>query len=69
MSPDTISRIEKGHATPSTLNLLKIADALGILEHLVTAIDPYESDVGRMRASERLPQRVRHRNLTGGGDA
>jgi hypothetical protein len=27
----------------------------------VRAIDPYETDVGRMRADEHLPQRVRRR--------
>lgn len=68
VSPDTISRIENGNAASSTLNLLKIADALGILDQLVAAVDPYGSDIGRMRAGEHLPQRVRHRDLSGGSD-
>jgi hypothetical protein len=42
--------------------------ALGLMDALPRALDPYESDVGRLRADEQLPQRVRPRDLTGGGD-
>lgn len=46
----------------STLeSLLRVARALGVLDTLASAIDPYESDIGRLRAGEALPQRVRHR--------
>lgn len=41
---------------------LRVARALGILESLASAIDPYRSDVGRLRSGEALPQRVRHRS-------
>lgn len=39
---------------------LRIARALGVLEDLASSIDPYQSDVGRLRSAEILPRRVRH---------
>ncbi len=60
VSPDTVSRIESGRSV-STENLLRVARALGVLDALTAAVDPYATDVGRLRADERLPQRVRHR--------
>jgi hypothetical protein len=30
-----------------------------VLDAIVTATDPYETDLGRARADERLPKRVR----------
>lgn len=41
-------------------NLLKVARALGVLDQLVLSLDPYSTDVGRLRADEQLPGRVRH---------
>jgi len=56
----TVHRLEAGDG--ATLeNLLRVARALGILDTLVAALDPYNSDVGRLRADEVLPQRVRGR--------
>ena len=37
---------------------------LGLLENLPQALDPLASDVGRIRSEQRLPQRVRPRQLT-----
>lgn len=56
----TLRMIESGTGGPSLENVLRVARALGRLGDIVEATDPYESDVGRMRADERLPQRVRH---------
>ena len=42
-------------------SLLRVTRALGVLGALASALDPYASDVGRLRAGETLPQRVRHR--------
>jgi transcriptional regulator with XRE-family HTH domain len=42
---------------------LRVARALGILEALSEALDPYRTDIGRLRSEETLPQRVRHRAL------
>jgi len=54
----TVLRLETGEG--STLeNLLRVARALGVLDELTKAIDPYATDVGRLRAQERLPERVR----------
>src|SRR5680860_7627 len=54
----TILRLEAGQGTSSE-NLLRVARALGVLESLSGALDPYASDVGRLRADESLPARVR----------
>ena len=58
ISRHTVLRLE--HGDGATLeNLLRIARALGVLDLLVGAIDPYKTDVGRLRSEETLPQRVR----------
>ncbi|MGH2893215.1 MAG: transcriptional regulator, partial [Solirubrobacteraceae bacterium] len=38
----------------------------GLLDQVTAAFDPLNSDVGRLRAGEQLPTRVRPRRLTGG---
>jgi len=68
VSRDTVVRLEKGDGGVSLENLLRILRALGILDSLPKALDPYETDVGRLRSEEQLPQRVRPRDLTGRGD-
>jgi transcriptional regulator with XRE-family HTH domain len=55
---DTVTRLESGHDV-SAENLLRIARALGVLDSIAEALDPYATDVGRMRADEALPDRVR----------
>jgi transcriptional regulator with XRE-family HTH domain len=44
-------------------SVLRVARALGVLDSLAAAIDPYETDVGRLRSEEILPRRVRHRAM------
>ncbi len=61
VSPDTVGRLERGESV-STENLLRVARALGVLGMLEGAVDPYSTDVGRLRADELLPKRVRHRS-------
>jgi hypothetical protein len=39
--------------------MLRVTRALGVLDSLVEALDPYVTDVGRLRSEEALPQRVR----------
>jgi transcriptional regulator with XRE-family HTH domain len=58
ISRHTVLRLEHGDGA-TTENLLRIARALGILDLLVGAIDPYKTDVGRLRSDETLPKRVR----------
>ena len=58
VSVDTLSRIERGKGA-SLENVVRVVRALGLVDTLVSAIDPYESDLGRLRADEALPDRVR----------
>ncbi len=60
VSVSTLARIESGQGA-SLENLLRVARALGVLDRVVGAFDPYETDVGRMRADEALPTRVRRK--------
>lgn len=57
---NTVLRLEKGEGA-SLENALRVARALGVLDLLAAALDPYATDVGRLRADESLPARVRHR--------
>jgi DNA-binding XRE family transcriptional regulator len=65
ISRDTLVRLESGDGGVSLENVLRVLRGLGILENVHQALDPYESDIGRLRSEERLPQRVRPRDLTG----
>ncbi len=55
----TLGKIESGHGDVSFTSILKVARALGVLDALVLATDPYETDLGRARADQTLPRRVR----------
>jgi transcriptional regulator with XRE-family HTH domain len=59
ISRDTLRAIEQGRGSPSTENLLRVLRALGVMEKVVASADPYTTDVGRLRAGEDLPRRVR----------
>jgi DNA-binding transcriptional regulator LsrR (DeoR family) len=48
--------------------LVRVLRGLGVLDSVHRALDPYETDVGRMRSDEQLPRRVRPRRLTGRDD-
>ncbi|MDA8068866.1 MAG: helix-turn-helix domain-containing protein [Actinomycetota bacterium] len=63
VSVNTVSRLATDPGSVSLENTLRIARALGILDPLVAAADPLSTDIGRLRAGERLPQRVRHPNV------
>jgi transcriptional regulator with XRE-family HTH domain len=54
----TIMRLENGGGA-TVENLLRVCRALGVLDLLVVALDPYRTDVGRLRSEEALPKRVR----------
>lgn len=58
VSRHTVMRIESGEGS-SLENLLRVARALGVLDQLASSVDPYATDVGRLRSEEALPQRVR----------
>jgi transcriptional regulator with XRE-family HTH domain len=58
LSRHTVMRLENGEGA-SLESVLRIARALGVLDSLVAALDPYATDVGRLRSEEALPERVR----------
>ena len=59
VSRATISRLENGDPTVSFETFLNVCRALSSLDAVVEATDPYETDYGRIRADQALPQRVR----------
>ena len=64
VSQSTVSRFASDPGSVSVENMLRIARAVGILDQVVAATDPLNTDLGRMRSGEQLPQRIRHpRNL------
>jgi transcriptional regulator with XRE-family HTH domain len=64
LSVNTLRRLEKGDGGVSIENLMRALRGLGVLDQLLAALDPYESDIGRLRSTESLPRRVRPRRLT-----
>jgi transcriptional regulator with XRE-family HTH domain len=62
VSRHTVMRLENG-ASVGMESVLRIARALGVLDSLAAALDPYATDVGRMRSEEALPERVRRPRL------
>lgn len=66
VSRGVLVRLENGDGGVGIENLLRILRALGLMERLPTALDPYETDVGRLRSEEQLPHRVRPRSLIRG---
>jgi transcriptional regulator with XRE-family HTH domain len=68
----TLQRIEAADLGVSVESLLRVLRGLGLLENVSRAVDPLQSDVGRLRSGEGLPKRVRPRRLSvdgGGSDA
>lgn len=61
----TLRSLEHGEGSASLENTLRVARAIGMLDALAQALDPYTTDVGRLRTDERLPTRVRPRHADG----
>lgn len=59
VSRGTISRLENGDAAVSFGTFVNVCSALGIVDLVANSTDPYETDLGRARADQKLPQRVR----------
>lgn len=59
VSRSTISRIENGDPTVSFATFLNVCRSVGIIDRVVEATDPYETELGRVRADQELPRRVR----------
>ena len=56
---DTLRRIETGHPGVSIGNVAQVLRALGILDQVVSAVDPLASDIGRLRAGRLTRKRAR----------
>jgi len=67
VSRGVVRRLEAGDGGVSVENLLRILRALGVAELMTDALDPLNSDIGRLRAEQALPERVRPRRLSGDG--
>lgn len=59
ISRPTLRKVETGDPTVTLETFLNVLRALGRLEAVVQALDPYETELGRARADQRLPIRVR----------
>lgn len=59
ISRSTLNAIESGRGGVSIENVLRVLRALGVMDTMVDSIDPYETDMGRLRADQKLPKRIR----------
>jgi len=60
ISAPTLRKLEHGDPSVTLETYLNVLRALGRLDDAVTALDPYETELGRARADQVLPKRVRH---------
>ena len=58
VSVPTVQALEAGRPV-STDTLARVLRGLGVLDMLTGALDPMNTDVGRLRAHQTLPERVR----------
>lgn len=70
VSPQTISRLEKGESGISLGVYAKVLFALGLLDNLLQVTDPAADKAGLDLADEALPERIRYsrHSTTGDGD-
>jgi len=59
ISRPTLRKLETGDPSVRLDVFLRVLRALGQLDRMVEALDPYETDLGRARADWSLPTRVR----------
>lgn len=59
VSRSSVSKVENGDSSVGFETILRISRALGVLQQWEDALDPLATDLGRARAEERLPKRVR----------
>jgi transcriptional regulator with XRE-family HTH domain len=59
ISQGTYSKIEQGQTSVGLHAFLEVLRSLGLLDSFTHSLDPYETDLGRARADEHLPKRVR----------
>lgn len=56
---DTLRKIETGNPNVRFTNVAQVLRALGVLDRAVDAVDPLNSDIGRLRAGNLTKKRVR----------
>lgn len=56
---DTLRKIESGNATVGFGSVAQVLRALGVLDQVVGAVDPLNSDIGRLRAGDLARKRAR----------
>ena len=56
---DTLRKIEAGDPGVSFRSVTQVLRALGLLDHVVDATDPLNSDIGRLRAGNLTKKRAR----------
>lgn len=56
---DTLRKIESGSPNVSFSNVAQVLRALGVLDQAVKAVDPLNSDIGRLRAGNLAKKRAR----------
>ncbi len=59
ISAPTLRKLEHGDPSVTLETYLNVLRALGRLDDAVSALDPYETELGRARADQVLPKRVR----------
>ena len=60
ISSPTLWKLESGDPGVSIGVFLDVARALGFAEQLLDATDPLQTELGKARAGQALPKRVRH---------
>ncbi len=56
---DTLRKIETGDPGVGFGNVAQVLRALGVLDQVVSAVDPLSSDIGRLRAGSLAKKRAR----------
>ena len=56
---DTLRKIEAGDPSAGFGNVAQVLRALGVLDQVVEAVDPLNSDIGRLRAGSLAKKRAR----------
>lgn len=56
---DTLRKIENGDPSVSFRSVTQVLRAVGVLDQVVKAVDPLNSDIGRLRAGNLAKKRAR----------
>ncbi len=55
----TLRKLEHGDPTVGLESFLDVLRSLGAIDYLLDGLDPFDTPIGRHRAMEQLPERVR----------